>query len=70
MFLEIFYRNTCNINYSMFLEIFYRNTTVTVGHEFVKRDLKLFLPKRKNFLTPRVNSIFEEHITFFNTNCF
>jgi hypothetical protein len=54
----------------MFLEIFYRNTTVTVGHEFVKRDLKLFLPKRKNFLTPRVNSIFEEHITFFNTNCF
>ena len=51
----------------MFLEIFYKNATITVGHEYIVRDLPTFLPRRKNRGKALTYSIFEEHALFFNS---
>lgn len=49
----------------MFLEIFYKNSVVTVGHEYIARDLAMFIPSKKNNSKAFVYSIFEEHTSLF-----
>ena len=54
----------------MFFEIFYRNTTINAGHEFVKRDIQLFMRKKKNYITFMQQTIYEEHKCMLFSNNF
>lgn len=52
----------------MFSEIYYKSSMVTVGHEFIKKDLFNFLKQKNSWVTNQHNSIFEEHKNYYLYN--